>query len=304
MRRRIEDGTAKNAGMRLLRSNPGFARYWLSCVVNRFGESSAQVVGLAAAGGLIAKLGVPGAIAVDAVCFFAAAALIAGVDLPQGAASEDAGGLTPSAFFSELKAGLRYISATKAVLICIILGGLTNFFLGPLNVLLPVFVKDRLAAGATALSLVFTIETLAMVGGSLAAASLAAAIGDVGCLRLGFAGIGTGYALLYMAGSVPAAIACLAVLGFALPFANTGFTTLMQKSTPLHMMGRISAVRSTLVLCAIPLSTSIAGVMGDKVNVNLLFGMLGLMVLTSTLSLTFHPALVVPGDSGVSYPTA
>ena len=98
--------------------------------------------------------------------------------------------------------------------------------------------------------------------------------------------------------------ACLAVLGFALPFANTGFTTLMQKSTPLHMMGRISAVRSTLVLCAIPLSTSIAGVMGDKVNVNLLFGMLGLMVLTSTLSLTFHPALVVPGDSGVSYPTA
>lgn len=272
--------------------------------IRSFGESSAQLVGLAVAGALIARLGVAGAIAVDAVCFLAAAALVAEINLPESAAAGDGSKLTPSAFFSELKAGLQYISTSRVVLICIILAGLTNFFLGPLNVLLPVFIKNRLAAGSTVLSLVFTLETLAMVAGSLAAATWAARMGEPGCLGLGFAGIGVGYAFLYLADSIPATVACLAVLGFALPFASTGFTTLMQKSTPLNMMGRISAVQSTLVLSAMPLSTSIAGLVGDRMDANLVFGLFGLMVLASTLSLTYHPSIRGNKASGASATTA
>lgn len=257
--------------------------------MNGLSESVAQLVGLAAAGAIIALVRTAGAIAIDALTFWISAAIMASLRLPSGDRKPEP--LNIKGFFSELAEGLKYIGQSRAVLLCIILGGLTNFFLGPLNVLLPVFVKLELQVSAAGLAQAFLIETAAVMVGSILVSGTAKRIGETWTMRLGFFLLSFGYMLLFFARSIGSTMVFLVVLGLGVPFASAGFRTIMQKNTPLEKMGRVSAVSSTLLLAAMPLSTALSGALGERFAAPHLFGALGCMVLISTLSLTFNRAL-------------
>lgn len=260
--------------------------------MNGLSESVAQLIGLGAAGAIIAAVHTAGALAIDAVTFWISAAVVATLRLPPAEKNREP--LNIKGFIADLAEGFGYIRESRAVLLCIVLGGLTNFFLGPLNVLLPVFVKLELHISAAGLAQAFLIETLAMMAGSLLAVPAARKIGELRTMRLGFLLVSLGYMLLIFARNLAATAAFLGILGLGVPLASAGFKTIMQKNTPLEKMGRISSVASTLLLAAMPLSNALAGALGERVNAPYLFGALGLLVLISTVSFTFNRALQSP----------
>lgn len=264
-------------------------------------DNAAQLAGLAAAGAVIGAAGLAGAIAVDALTFWVSSVLLAGLRLP--AQPRRAASLYLRGFLGDLAAGLRFIRDTRPVLLCIVLAGLTNFFLGPLNVLLPAFIKLELKATPSGLSQAFLLETAAMLLATLVATGAGRRLGEAGGMRLGFLLLATGYGLLYFARGLGATMVFLGVLGFGVPLAAAGLQTLLQKHTPLEKLGRVGAVRGTLVLGAMPLSTALAGILGERIHTPVLFGVLGLLILLSTLFLTFNRAFRA-GAGAVAAPGA
>lgn len=265
--------------------------------MNSLSESVAQFMGLGAAGAIIAVLGTPGAIAIDALTFWASAVLIATLPLAGDKRAERR--LNIKGFMGDFAEGLRFVGRTKVVLLCIILACLTNFFLGPVNVLMPAFMKMELRLSAGSLSLVYLAMTIGMLVGSLLVPPVARKLGAIKSIRLGFIILSCGYGMLLFAGNAISVAVCLGGLGLGVPLASAGLRTVFQQQTPLEKMGRTSAVMNTLVLAAMPLSTGSAGALGQMIRPQHLFGALGLLIFISTMLLTFNPAFANP-VSGMS----
>lgn len=273
--------------------------------MNSLSESVAQVVGIGAAGAVIAVANTAGAVAVDAVTFWVSAALIATMRIPRQPKARAP--LNVRSFLTELGEGLRFVGKTRVILLCIILAGLTNFFLGPINVLMPAFFKLELHLPPSSLSTAFLFETAAMLLGSLLITPLARRLKDVETMRLGLFMLAAGYAALYFTRDVVSISACLFISGLGVPLASAGLRTILQHGTPLNIMGRVSAVMNTLVLSAMPLSTAVSGALGEKIYAPYLFGALGLMILICTFAFTFDRSFYeaqngagrMPGDAAV-----
>ncbi|MEW6228897.1 MAG: MFS transporter [Bacillota bacterium] len=241
-----------------------------------FGESLATLFGLGVAGVVVSTLGITTAVAIDAVTFWVSALSVLVSRLPELARN-----VTPLNFrqFShELGEGLTFVRQTEPVFLAILLAGLINIAVAPINVLTPVYVAEDLRLGATDLSHVYIALTLGSLLGAALVGSLGPKIHEVNLMRLGFVGVGASYALFYLARSKWPLVTLTGFLGFAVPFANTGFRTLLQRSTPKERMGRIQSLMGTLVLAAMPLSSGLSGFLGEHVPIPTLFGMLGIFV--------------------------
>ena len=255
--------------------------------MHSFGENAAQMIGLACAGAIIATLGFGGALLIDFLTFVISAFLISSIKIPSPTASDSQGSvLTAAQFFKDLGEGLNYVRSTRIIVICVILACLTNFFFGPINVLLPVFVKVNLNLDVTGLSQALLVQTVFMLLSSLMVGYIVRRIGERWALRSGLLLIAGGYALMYFAKSILAVIACISILGLGVPVASAGLHTIIQRNTPADKMGRVSAVMSTLVLAALPLSTAAAGYLGEVMPIPTLFGLLGLLLFICILLLT------------------
>ncbi|MGI5852914.1 MAG: MFS transporter [Bacillota bacterium] len=255
--------------------------------MHSFGENVAQMIGLACAGAIIATLGIGGALLIDFLTFMISAFLISLIKIPSATSSDNQdANLTVARLFKDLGEGLNYVRSTRIIVISVTLACLTNFFFGPINVLLPVFVKVNLNLDVAGLSQALLIQTVFMLLSSLTVSYIVKKIGERWALRSGLLLIACGYALMYFAKSILAVIACISILGFGVPIASAGLQTIIQRNTPAEKMGRVSAVMSTLALAAIPLSTASAGYLGEIMPISTLFGLLGILLFTCIVLLT------------------
>ncbi len=241
------------------------------------GENLATLFGLAAGGLVVSTLGVATAVSADAATFWVSALSVLVSRLPELARNEIP--LSLRQLSRELGEGLMFVRRTQPVFLAILLAGLINVALAPLNVLTPVYVVEDLGLGATDLSHVYIAFTLGSLLGATLIGSFGSRIHDVRLMRLGFMGVGASYTLLYLASSKWPLVTLAGLLGVAVPFASTGFRTLLQRSTPKDKMGRIQSLMGTLVLAAIPISSALSGLLGEYVPIPLLFGMLGIFVM-------------------------
>lgn len=268
--------------------------------MNSLSESVAQLIGIGAAGAIIAVVKTAGAVAIDAVTFWVSAALISTMQVPGQPKAKTP--LNIRSFFAELGEGLRFVGGTRVVLLCVILAGLTNFFLGPMGVLMPAFLKLELRLPPSSLSTVYLFETAAMLLGSLLVTPVAGRLKNLKTLRLGFFMLSAGYAALFFARDVISISISLFILGLGVPFASAGLGTFLQRGTPQNIMGRVSAVMSTLVLSAMPLSMAVSGALGERIHAPYLFGGMGLMILLCTFAFTFDRSFYRAQGSAVPAP--
>lgn len=251
---------------------------------------TAELAGLAAAGGLIAMLGISGAMLIDALSFLLAALMYVWIriDRDQGQEVDNDAGLmhaeeSPS-YWSQFKTGLKFVKGHKLMMMTMLSAAFVNLCLTPKNVLEPVYVKQILHSGPYGLSLIGIALITGMIISGLWISLKGSSYRKSSLIVFGFLLLGVTYSLLYVPALLReyplyAAAAFCFGMGFAISFINTPVSTYMMEVTPKAMLGRVGALSSTICTCAIPVGSLLAGWAGAFVGVHVLYLVFGLLML-------------------------
>ena len=254
------------------------ANAWLGTAVNM------QVaLGPLLGGALVAALGVPGALAVDAASFVVSAALLLGV--PRLPPSED--GERPS-FLGELRAGLAFARrhrVARAVVIVLFLG---VAFAGVDNVALVFLARETLGAGPIGFGVVASAFGVGMLAASTVLSARAVRTTPRGMFIGGWALTGAGTLLTAVAPTVSLAATAQAVGGVGNGLDNVASDTLLQRSVPRPMLGRVFGLSSTAAFVGGGLAYAAGGPLLDATSPRIVFligaaGTMGVVALAMKL---------------------
>jgi MFS family permease len=229
---------------------PAEQRLAANTLVSTF-DFAGTIIGPAIAGVLVTYVSAALVLGFDALTYLFLAALVAGTRLP---------GSTQVSVVDQAAArgGLALLRSHPALLGLIVLTWFFNFLYGPVEVALPLHVRDDLGAQGTLLGLYWTVFGVGAVLGSLC----------VGALRqlplwpttVGIV-IAWGAVLLPFSLPVPTPItvACFG-LGGAIygPFVALSMT-LMQATAPPEHLSTMLAARAAALITAAPLGTALGG---------------------------------------------
>jgi MFS family permease len=223
-------------------------------------------VGPALAGGVIALFagqgastdmgGIGLAFAVDALTFLVSVATIWLMAIK----GEPAG--NKSDILGAIKEGIVYVLGQPSLRVFFLIIAITNLlFAGPFIVGVPVIASGRLPEGAAAFGLLMS----AYGGGNLLGIILCGALPKpkpsmLGYIAMGVISIfGIGAAVFGFTTSTPQGCAVLAVLGICNGYIGILLITMLQKITPLSMMGRLMSLVLFSNVGLMPLSQLLTG---------------------------------------------
>ncbi len=188
----------------------------------------------------------------------------------------------------DIRDGFKYMVATPWLLATLLMATLMILLImGPIQVLLPFAIRERMGGDAGGFALALAAFGVGGALGSLAIASwrmprryLTAmlALWGVSCAPLAAIGFATSLWLvvpvLFLAG----------VLG---SMANVIWGTLLQRRVPPALLGRVSSLDFFVSLALMPVSMAIAGPVGERFGLPLVFAVAGLVPpLLAVLALT------------------
>lgn len=236
------------------------------------------VVGLASSGSAVAVAAVASGLGLFALTFVPKTAVRR--ELP--AEGED--GPAVASALADMREGFVYMVRTPWLLATLLFASVMILVLmGPLEVLVPFLIKDRLGGGPGDHALVLAAFGIGGAVGSLAMASFRMPrryltvmnlMWGVGCLPLAVMGVAT---------AVWQVVAAALVLGamFSAPMVIWG--TLLQRRVPAHMLGRVASLDFFVSISLMPVSMALAGPVSEAIG----------------LRMTFFIAAIVPGVAAV-----
>lgn len=172
--------------------------------------------------------------------------------------------------------GLAVIRRTRLLQVAVLIGVSLNVIIAPVQVLLPLFVKNVKAAGDEYFALLVAGLLLGLILGSLLAPQAAR--------RLGL-GRMTILAVLLLGAVVAAApwpptlwlpVTAMILAGACIGSLNVAQTTMLQSSTTDEERGRVSASYFTATVGVRPLSFLAVGALASGIDIRVLFSVLGL----------------------------
>ena len=258
-----------------------------------------QAAGPAVAGLLVGLVAPGGALALIALCHAAALALLLRLHVPgHDAGAEPATAATETGSVSgageppppqetvgalrsvrqDLMEGVNYTVRTPWLLWTLLWAVLAVFLLlGPLEVLVPFLVRDRLGGDASTFGYL-----LACYGGASAAASLVVASLPLPRRYLSWMivlwGFGTlPFGLVATTDSFWVMALCLAFVGAGDGAGMVLWGTLLQRRVPRHMLGRVSSLDFFVSIALMPVSMAVAGPVAQVVPLPVIFWTVALL---------------------------
>jgi MFS family permease len=178
----------------------------------------------------------------------------------------------------DIREGFVYMVRTPWLLATLLFASLMILaMMGPLEVLIPFLIKDRLGGGPGDHAMVLAAFGVGGALGSLGMASipmprryLTAMIlmWGVGCLPLVVMGLATEVWMLVVAAFVVGAM-------FSAPMVIWG--TLLQRRVPPHMLGRVASLDFFISISLMPISMALAGPVSDLVGLRTTFSIAGIV---------------------------
>lgn len=263
------------------------ANAWLEA-----GLSAARLLGPGLAGALVARVGAPWALWVDAGSFLASAAALLLLPVrtpPPESRPEGAEG----GYLTRWAEGFRFFGQVPALLIIMLILALANAGNEAGGAVFVPYVRERLGAGPAELGLMESVGS----AGYLLGALLAGARGDVPRRRLQMLGalaVSSGaFALLALPGPGQwwLAAACLFVSSGTGPFFNTLSHTIYQSLVPDRLRGRVMSVRLLVGQGIRPLGALCGGILADRVGAPAVFFLGGALPAAVALFGLLLPAL-------------
>jgi MFS family permease len=221
-------------------------------------EHVGYVLGAPLTGVLIATVGAPNALWVDAGSFLLAALVVAFAVSPTGSATN-----VRRSYLSDVLDGLGFIGREPIVRAFLILPMVGNFFISPLGpVLLPVYAHDVLGGPAA-----FAGLMAAYGAGGLAGIALFGSFGSRLSRRHVYVGLAFVYpvvscALIALPPLTPA-LATLALVGVVAGTGTPLYHTVRQERTPPELRGRVFASVAAAEAAVVPPAVLLAGYVVD-----------------------------------------
>jgi MFS family permease len=234
-----------------------------------------QAIGPAVAGVLVGALSPGAALSVAALSSLAGLLALTAVPLTPVRRQE---GAAPSTVLHDLREGFGYLVRTPWLLATLLFASLMILvMMGPLEVLVPFLIKDRLGGDAGDHALVLAAFGIGGAVGSMVMASLRLPrryltvmnlLWGVGCLPFVVMGVAT---QLWM---VVAAAFALGAL-FSAPMVIWG--TLLQRRVPPHLLGRVSSLDFFVSVSLMPVSMALAGPVSEAIGLRATFLIAGIV---------------------------
>lgn len=218
----------------------------------------ARLIGPAIAGFVVAAAGPGFAFGVDATSFVVSAAAVSVIRArPSHRPAEDHG---PRRIIGDVREGLRYVKGQPwiwATLVSAMLSLLV--FLGPMEVLVPYLVKNRLSLGPESLGAIFA-------AGGVGSMVMAIVVGSVGQPRRRVTAMYASWSLgvLLIAGyglmtALWQALVLSFVLSAAFEFGQVIWSTMLQQKVPRELLGRVSSLDWLVSTGLVPVSFALTG---------------------------------------------
>ncbi|GJM78017.1 hypothetical protein HMSSN139_05130 [Paenibacillus sp. HMSSN-139] len=106
----------------------------------------------------------------------------------------------------------------------------------------------------------------------------------------GYLLLGANYALMYLPAVLPIQPLGMATLfsfgmGLSVSLCSTPSTTYFMENVPKELLGRVGALYGMVCTCAIPAGSALAGILGEWVQVHLLYVSFGIFLLIPVILL-------------------
>lgn len=239
-----------------------------------------QAIGPAVAGAVVAAASPGTAFTVAAVSSAIALLALARVPVTPVRRTLDAAhaGHPVRAALADVREGFTYMVRTPWLLATLLFASLMILvMMGPLEVLIPFLIKDRLGGGPTDHSYVLAAFGIGGAVGSLVVASIRMPRRYLTLMNLGW-GLGClPFVVIALADSVWVVVASAAVIGalFSAPMVIWG--TLLQRRVPAHLLGRVASLDFFVSVSLMPVSMALAGPVADAIGLRNTFFIAGLV---------------------------
>ena len=237
-----------------------------------------------AVGGALTGLALPGAsVLAIAVCHAVALVFMLRLRLPERGGEDAQGAASPqSSMLREMLEGFQYCVRTPWLLWTLLWAMTAIFlFMGPLEVLVPFLVVDRLGGTVADYGAMLGLYGISTAVGSSVMASLQLPRKYLTTM-IWLWGFGTlPFGLVGMTGSWWVMAGALCVFGATGGAGQVIWGTLLQRRVPSHMLGRISSLDFFVSLLLMPISMAVAGPVSQVVPPEAIFW--GVALLTPAL---------------------
>jgi MFS family permease len=233
-----------------------------------------RLVGPVSGAGLFALFGGQVVALIDAATFVVAAAVIALIRL-----HEDRPQIQSERWVAEVSAGVRYLVGEPALRRAASTFAITMLALGMIEVI-AYAVTEGLGRPPEFLGVLVSAMGAGAIVGGLCAASIIRRLGELGTLGLSIMAMGLGCATLAVP-SLPVVIIDLALVGITSPLLLVSDMTLLQKRTPLQLMGRVSGASEALATFPQTLSIAMGAGLVALVDYRLLLIVMGAVLLAA-----------------------
>ena len=263
--------------------------YTLGAALRGGANRAAELVGMACAGGLIALVGSPVALLIDAGTFLLYALSMLFIRIRETLPQET---LDLSVYFRDLKAGVRYAATNPAVRALMLVGAFLNFSATPFSTFQTVYIAESLQMGPEMLSaagLALTAATalgslmLPKMQGRLARHTLITASGALAALVYALLGL---LPRLGAAGRLAGLLGAMALLGLASGILNVSFSAAFMEHVDGDYMARISGLTNAVLCSMMPVCSLLCAALAAIVAVPTLFICLAGLSLLLLLSVT------------------
>lgn len=259
--------------------------------------SFAELMGLGAAGIIIAAWGVSGAFFIDAATFFISAILTLSIHFNEPPKENDQPLFSVKSYSENLKEGFFFVKKQPIIRLVILLAAFVNFCFVPLNVLRPIYSDVILQAGASGVSYMGIGIMLGMVIGGITVAKYGhrykrnyLIIGGTFFLGLCYSLLGALPELSVMNQSflLQLVVVINFFFGFSIPFISSPVSTISMEKTPPQLLGRVGSLTSMLCLSAIPFGSMLVGFTTEFVKITTLYVSMGMAIVLASLALLLH----------------
>jgi MFS family permease len=276
-------------------------------------SSTAAVIGPPLAAPLLFVTGVQWSLLVNVFSFLLSFLLVRAIRIPGGGpklASANKGD-----FWPQFKEGLGFFFGNRTLVL--VVGGVCvyMFGVGAINVLDVFFVTENLKVDAGWLGTLSAAFGLGSVAGALLAGKVIGKVGEVRSFTLGMVLTGVLLLIYSRTTSLPLAIGFLALCGLPVSAINVVVGPLVLRTTPNHLVGRISTVMNPLVYLSSLLSMAVTGFVASTVlhgvrldvggvvfgRVDLIFTFSAIMMITAGL-LAYRPLSRQPSPAPAEAP--
>ena len=180
---------------------------------------------------------------------------------------------------SQMRSGLAVIGRQRLLQVTLLLGLSLNLIVAPVQLLLPLFVREVKDAGGIYFGLLAAGMLLGLIVGSLTAPMTARRVG-LGPMAIGAVSIlGVVLCVASWPPTLWPPVVAMVIAGLAIGSLNVAQTTMLQTSTTDEERGRVSSAYYTFTLGVRPLSFLAMGILASGIDIRVLFVVLGVIAI-------------------------